>query len=526
MNNHHNCRGSIKLAIGSFHRRAGSLVTLALAAAIGALFAGAHAVEAGQVLSNTVPPVAATLQPIGPLDGAQVLNLAIALPLRNQQGLQDFLQQLYDPASPSFRQYLTPAQFWPGQQDYQAVVAFAQANNLTVTYEYPNRVILDVTGTVADIEKALNVNMLVYQHPTEDRTFFAPDVEPCLDLTVSIQGIQGLNNYALPKPGSIGTPLGPADNPMNGLVQSGGLLESDGNTNHGSADSQFLLTDSMSAGRFDHTATLLPSGLLLVAGGWDYSGLLPGVSLTNADLYNPSNGTWSSTGALNTARYAHTATLLPNDSVLVAGGIEAEGESDEAVWISYAELYNPATESWTDTGSMNSIRVWHTATLLPNGLVLAAGGDNDYGAVDTSELYSPGASPSTGTWSYTTGSMNTARMNHTATLLPNGLVLVAGGQNSSGYTATSELFNLTTGMWAYTTYPMNTARAWHTATLLPNGYVLVAGGENSSGYIASCELYNIATQTWTYTAYPMNTARGGFTANVLTSGLVPCGRRR
>jgi subtilase family serine protease len=241
MNNHDNCRSSIKLAIGYFRRKAGSLANLALAAAIGALFEGVHAVEAAQVLSNTVPPVVATLQPIGPLDGAQVLNLAIALPLRNQQGLEDFLQQLYDPASPGFRQYLTTAQFTetfgPTAQDYQAVVAFAQANNLTVTYQHSNRVILDVSGTVANIETALHVNMLVYQHPTEARTFYAPDVEPSLDLAVPIQAIDGLNNYALAKANSIGTPLGnavPNGTPVSGVggsAPAGVLAESGGTTN-------------------------------------------------------------------------------------------------------------------------------------------------------------------------------------------------------------------------------------------------------------------------------------------------------
>ena len=142
-------------------------------------------------------------------------------------------------------------------QDYQAVVAFAQANNLTVTYAHSNRVILDVTGKVADIQRVLHVNMLVYQHPTEPRTFYAPDVEPSLDLTVPIQGIEGLNNYALPHPNCMGIPLGNEENPipnagsghngtyagndfraaylpgvtLNGAGQTVGLLEFDGYTN-------------------------------------------------------------------------------------------------------------------------------------------------------------------------------------------------------------------------------------------------------------------------------------------------------
>ena len=283
MKTYNNCRNSIKLAVGAYRRRSGSLVTLAFAAAIGAfLFAAMPAVAANQVLSGTVPAVVANLQPIGQLDGTQELNLAIGLPLRNQQGLEDLLQQIYDPASANFRQYLTPAQFTesfgPTAQDYQAVIAFAQANNLTVTYEHSNRVILDVTGTVADIQAAFHVNMLVYQHPTEARTFFAPDAEPSLDLTVPILRIAGLDNYALPHRNCTLTPMGDAGNAMPNA--GGGLVGSDGSTN--SALSQ---PDS-SAPPWGNGAngTLTGSGPGGEYWGYDFrDAYLPGVTLTGSN---------------------------------------------------------------------------------------------------------------------------------------------------------------------------------------------------------------------------------------------------
>ena len=144
------------------------------------------------------------LQPKGRLDSTKQLTLAIGLPLQNQQGLKSFLDQLYDPASPGFRQYLTTAQFTeqfgPSKQDFQAVVNFAAANGLTVTGMPPNRMLVLVTGTARKIEKALHVNMQVYEHPTEARTFFAPDHEPSLDVAAPVLHVSGLDNYSLTRP--------------------------------------------------------------------------------------------------------------------------------------------------------------------------------------------------------------------------------------------------------------------------------------------------------------------------------------
>lgn len=164
-----------------------------------------------------LPAVATNLPPIGRLPGSTNLDLAIGLPLRNQQTLSNLLQQIYSPASPHYHHYLTPeqfaAQFGPTEADYQAVIAYAEANGFKVTGRHPNRTILDVRGSVDVIEKALHVTMRTYHHPTESRTFYAPDAQPTLDLAVPILGISGLDDYSLPRPRVIAKPLAQGQNP-------------------------------------------------------------------------------------------------------------------------------------------------------------------------------------------------------------------------------------------------------------------------------------------------------------------------
>jgi subtilase family serine protease len=135
------------------------------------------------------------------------LRLNIALPLRNQAELDVFLQELNDPQNPLYRQFLSVEEFTerfgPTQADYDAVVRFAQNKGLTVTDTFPNRMLVNISGTVANIEKAFNVTMGVYQHPTEPRTFFAADREPTPDLDVPLWHITGLDNFSLPHPMSL-----------------------------------------------------------------------------------------------------------------------------------------------------------------------------------------------------------------------------------------------------------------------------------------------------------------------------------
>src|ERR1039457_1832991 len=141
---------------------------------------------------------------VGLLPPDQLLNLSIVLPLRNQADLTALLGRLYDPSSPDYRHFLSveqfTEQFGPTADDYQAVVDFAQANGLTVTDRAENRMIVAVTGRVAQVEKAFNVSMEVYRHPTENRTFFSPDREPSLHLSVPVAHISGLNNFSIQRP--------------------------------------------------------------------------------------------------------------------------------------------------------------------------------------------------------------------------------------------------------------------------------------------------------------------------------------
>src|SRR5205807_1073064 len=236
-------------------------------------------------------------------------------------------------------------------------------------------------------------------------------------------------------------------------------------------------TGSLNTARFHHTSTLLPDGRVLVVGG-EYRS----TPLASAELYDPTTGTWSATGSLNTARDSHTATLLPNGKVLVAGG----RETDPGPSLASAELYDPATGTWSATGSLNTARLYHTATLLPNGKVLVAGGGETDLYSASAELYNP----ATGSWS-PTGSFDTGRIFHTATLLANGKVLVAGGRDSRLVElASADLYNPATGTWS-ATGSLNTMRKDHAATLLLNGMVLVTGGALAhKAALASAELYN------------------------------------
>jgi len=164
-----------------------------------------------QVLHGHVPPAITSLQPIGRLPATNRLSLVLALPVRDKPALAGLLEELYNPASPKYRQFLTAEQFadrfGPAAADYQALAAFAQAHDLVITGTHPNRTLLDVSGTVADIEKALHVTMHVYQHPTESRTFYAPDTEPSVDLDLPLLDIRGLDNFHLPQHALKWTPI-------------------------------------------------------------------------------------------------------------------------------------------------------------------------------------------------------------------------------------------------------------------------------------------------------------------------------
>src|ERR1017187_2943035 len=182
------------------------LAALVCAAALLLFTNPGQAQQSLQAVHNHVRPAVASghAAPVGFLAPPERMNLAIMLPLRNQPELTALLGRLNDPTSPDYGQFLTVAQFTeqfgPTAQDYQAVVNFAQANGFIVTNKPPNRLIVDINGSVAQIEKAFHVVMTVYRHPTENRTFYSPDREPSFDLNVPVKRIAGLNNFSIPRP--------------------------------------------------------------------------------------------------------------------------------------------------------------------------------------------------------------------------------------------------------------------------------------------------------------------------------------
>ena len=223
----------ISLRLQSFVKNPGALrVTLALLWGIFASVAGA-AVPAGPVtLSGHVPAAVSHLTPVSRLVATNRLHLAIGLPLRNKAGMNALFQNIYNPASPSYRHYLQPAEFTalfgPTEQDYQKVVDFAQANGLTVTATPANRLLLEVSGQASDVERAFNVTLHTYHHPTENRDFFAPDIEPTVAASLPIVQVGGLNNYFRPHPQlRFQTAGGSSPVPMAGSGPGGNYLGND-----------------------------------------------------------------------------------------------------------------------------------------------------------------------------------------------------------------------------------------------------------------------------------------------------------
>jgi hypothetical protein len=236
-------------------------------------------------------------------------------------------------------------------------------------------------------------------------------------------------------------------------------------------------TGVMSTPRSGHTATLLHNGLVLVAGGMRRNGSIFGT----ADLYDPATGRFRPTrGSMTTPRVGHEATLLPDGRALLEGGWNADGT------LASAELYDPVSTTFGATGSMASRRGDFTATLLPTGKVLVVGGE-DQQALATAELYDP----VTGTFS-ATGSMHAPRTMHTATLLANGAVLIAGGGDYRRPLASAECYDPRSGAFAETG-EMHTVRYKHAAIRLFDGTVLVLGGSDGRdwrGLEASAERYD------------------------------------
>ena len=266
-------------------------------------------------------------------------------------------------------------------------------------------------------------------------------------------------------------------------------------------DPSWFTPDALTHARYEHTASLLADGKLLVVGGLGTSG----DPLTSCELFTPASGTWSATGALATARAAHTATVLSDGTVLVVGGVDTLGAATAT-----CELYDPSAGTWTTVGSLTLARQLHTATLLADGTVLVAGGEDvSFSETASCEIYDPVAK----TWS-ATGTLNRPRGYHTATALSDGSVLVVGGFNDGDLTD-CEVYDPIEGTWT-STGSTGTAHSLHTATLLADGTVLVAGGYSGG---STCELYDAQAGTWSTTG-SLSNGPVGHTATTLPGGKV------
>lgn len=259
-------------------------------------------------------------------------------------------------------------------------------------------------------------------------------------------------------------------------------------------DNSWTATGGPLAKQDYHSATLLPSGKVLIAGGVLSD---TAVATTTVQLFNPATNSFAFTGSLNQARAYQQATLLPDGRVLVEGGSN-RGHQDTSnsppfVALSSAEIYNPASGTWTNAPNMASQRVGHTATLLANGKVLVVGGTvNRTQYLKTAELYDP----ITNSWS-PTGSLSEGRISHTATRLNNGKILAVGGTSTQESPNSVEIYDPATGIWSLGA-PLHFSQHNHGATLLNDGRVLITDGFIAASYLGrnQTEIYDPVTNSW------------------------------
>ena len=273
---------------------------------------------------------------------------------------------------------------------------------------------------------------------------------------------------------------------------------------------------SMHEARASHTATVLRDGRVLIAGGFmkAQDGQTQIYSRT-AELFDPKTRTFSFTGEMKVPRAGHTATLLNDGRVLLAGGFSRNGITPSA------ELYDPSTGAFAPAGDMAVARGDFTATLLPTGDVLVAGG-GDRNATESAELFHPG----TGMFTFT-GSMSVPRVAHTATLLPSGKVLIAGGEGDQRVLASTELYDPSSGTFSVSGV-MNSRRYKHAAILLKDGHTLIIGGSDNrdwKGQYRSAEVYDWRSKIFTQIA-DMSSPRfklPGAVAQLMSGNILVCG---
>ena len=273
----------------------------------------------------------------------------------------------------------------------------------------------------------------------------------------------------------------------------------------GPASAQVAPAGSLDQARSGHTATLLGTGKVLVVGGSGAFG-----HLASAEVYDPATNTWESAGSMATARSGHSATLLTSGRVLVVGG--SGGMANTAV--ASAEIYDPATNSWSQAvDDLAAARSGHTATLLPSGEVLVAGGSGTSSALASAEIYDPGMNA----WR-STASLPVVRFWHSAVALATGEVLVFGGVSSGTPVFEANSYPPVNDAWPAAGILTN-GRYFHAAALLASGKVLVIGGQGGSGLLGSAEQYDPVTRSWSPTG-SLVTPRYSHTATTLGSGKV------
>ena len=291
-----------------------------------------------------------------------------------------------------------------------------------------------------------------------------------------------------------------------------------------SSDAVWSPTSSMmSAERRGHSMTALPNGRVVVIGGVRQQ---ISQTLSSCEIFRPAINSWGSGGALRLARWEHSASLLPNGKILVAGGTYWNSKSGgRAEGTAGCEVYDPALRKSASTGAMVRPRTGHCAAALPDGRVLVAGGDSKaappYFSTDC-EVYDP----ATGKWSLT-GAMAQGRVLHRAAALPDGSILVVGGEFVGDALSGCEIFDPASQTWRDAA-PLNVARAGHSLTAMSDGRLLACGGyetfrmNGEYGHqrgLASCEVYDPDADAWTFTG-SLDTPRIMHTAARLADGRV------
>ncbi|WP_437593625.1 kelch repeat-containing protein [Sorangium sp. So ce1000] len=315
---------------------------------------------------------------------------------------------------------------------------------------------------------------------------------------------------------SAGTMIVPRVGHTGTLLSSGKVLVTGGDTALTTATKSAQLYDpatnswssitSMATERSDHAATLLNSGRVLLTGGHKY-GAFSTDYLASSELYDPWTTTWRPAAGTTNGRAWNGLAVL-NDGRVLAAGLDSSTSSSP-------QIYDPSVNGWTSAATPAVSHSWSTTTRLGNGKVLLAGTTLAV-TTDSAELYDPAGN----SWS-PVGAASSSRSDHTATVLSDGRVLIVGGRSTGGTPVplnTVTIFDPATTMWTVKA-SMSVARVNHAATLLGNGKVLVTGGFNVGGYLNSSEIYDPGTNTWT-SAAPMNSARAEHTLTLMLNGKV------